>query len=268
MACCPAHDDRSPSLHVTEGKDGRALLHGHAGCPVEAVLEALGLGLPDLFPNRTAWRQRARKDPRHELLIVGVLGKHVPAPAQSCDGVDIPPDLPDAHRAVLDCLRDHAFFAPTCCPSQQLIAAQVGLTREYVNRVCRDLGALGLISWVRARRAGSRWEHNVYTLLVAWDRPHRARVMARIKAAKERMRRAVLLPVHTKRRDQYVRRTRGSSTASLPRRFTATRARNGPQNWSVVVGEVQLARNATSAGDFSLRCAERDPDEHVLRRRR
>lgn len=49
-ASCPAHDDKKPSLSVTEGNDGRVLLNCHAGCTIEAVVEAMGLGLPDLHP--------------------------------------------------------------------------------------------------------------------------------------------------------------------------------------------------------------------------
>ena len=40
MVRCPAHDDTSPSLHVTDG-DGRVLVHCHAGCAQDAVLDAL-----------------------------------------------------------------------------------------------------------------------------------------------------------------------------------------------------------------------------------
>ena len=36
-ACCPAHDDRNPSLSISAGSDGRALLKCHAGCTVDAV---------------------------------------------------------------------------------------------------------------------------------------------------------------------------------------------------------------------------------------
>jgi hypothetical protein len=43
---CPAHDDRTPSLSVTSGTDGRLLLYCHAGCTfleVRAALEKLGV---------------------------------------------------------------------------------------------------------------------------------------------------------------------------------------------------------------------------------
>jgi len=47
---CPAHQDRKASLSLTEGRDGKAVLHCHAGCPTQAVLAALRLDWPDLFP--------------------------------------------------------------------------------------------------------------------------------------------------------------------------------------------------------------------------
>ncbi|MCK4415294.1 MAG: hypothetical protein KAY32_17305 [Candidatus Eisenbacteria sp.] len=50
IAKCPAHDDHTPSLSISEGDDKRVLLHCHAGCSVEAVLSARGLKHSDLFP--------------------------------------------------------------------------------------------------------------------------------------------------------------------------------------------------------------------------
>ncbi|MDP3939374.1 MAG: toprim domain-containing protein, partial [Deltaproteobacteria bacterium] len=44
-ARCPAHDDRTPSLSVREGANGRPLFHCFAGCSWIAVRDALG-GLP------------------------------------------------------------------------------------------------------------------------------------------------------------------------------------------------------------------------------
>ncbi len=49
---CPAHDDRVPSLNISEGKDGRVLLLCRAGCSTDAVVAAAGLALADLFPPR------------------------------------------------------------------------------------------------------------------------------------------------------------------------------------------------------------------------
>jgi hypothetical protein len=51
-ALCPAHEDRKASLSVSEGKDGSVLVKCHAGCDTAAILSAIGLTLPDLFPPR------------------------------------------------------------------------------------------------------------------------------------------------------------------------------------------------------------------------
>lgn len=51
-ARCPAHDDRSPSLSMCEGGDGRVLLRCFAGCSAREIVTALGLGMRDLFPMR------------------------------------------------------------------------------------------------------------------------------------------------------------------------------------------------------------------------
>ena len=53
-ARCPAHDDRRSSLSVSTGADGRVLLKCHAGCDVDAVLEAVSLDRADLFESKAA----------------------------------------------------------------------------------------------------------------------------------------------------------------------------------------------------------------------
>lgn len=40
---CPAHDDHTPSLSVTEGNTGKVLLHCHAGCRYPSIIAALGI---------------------------------------------------------------------------------------------------------------------------------------------------------------------------------------------------------------------------------
>jgi len=49
MACCPAHDDKSPSLSIRHLHHGRILIYCFAGCGVGDVLAAIGLSLKDLF---------------------------------------------------------------------------------------------------------------------------------------------------------------------------------------------------------------------------
>lgn len=61
IAKCPAHDDRSPSLAIRYTDDGKTLLHCFAGCQPREVVEAIGLGLGDLFPKN---RSYSRPSPR------------------------------------------------------------------------------------------------------------------------------------------------------------------------------------------------------------
>ena len=49
MARCPAHDDGTPSLSVTDLAD-RVLIHCFSGCAPANITAAVGLSLADLFP--------------------------------------------------------------------------------------------------------------------------------------------------------------------------------------------------------------------------
>jgi hypothetical protein len=61
-AHCPAHEDKNPSLSISEGDAGRALVHCHAGCTPAAITAALGLTLKDLMPAKALPQsKRARK---------------------------------------------------------------------------------------------------------------------------------------------------------------------------------------------------------------
>lgn len=57
MARCPAHDDRSPSLSISETRDGRILVKCFAGCPQLAVIDALRA--------RGLWNGEAKEDPSY-----------------------------------------------------------------------------------------------------------------------------------------------------------------------------------------------------------
>jgi len=50
MACCPAHEDSTPSLSLKDTPDGRAILMKcHAGCTVDSICRALDITPADLF---------------------------------------------------------------------------------------------------------------------------------------------------------------------------------------------------------------------------
>jgi hypothetical protein len=70
VARCPAHEDRSPSLSITEGRDGRVLVHCFGGCRPEAILEAIGLTFADLKPTATPLSERAQLTRKREQYVV------------------------------------------------------------------------------------------------------------------------------------------------------------------------------------------------------
>lgn len=58
QARCPAHDDKRPSLSVSRGDDGRALLYCHKGCSYPDIMKALGLDQKYVFPYNSNGKQR------------------------------------------------------------------------------------------------------------------------------------------------------------------------------------------------------------------
>jgi hypothetical protein len=73
VARCPAHDDRGPSLAVRELDDGRTLAHCFAGCAVHEVVQAVGLSLSDLFPEKRSDEVYAIKGERRPFPAADVL---------------------------------------------------------------------------------------------------------------------------------------------------------------------------------------------------
>lgn len=65
MAKCPAHEDRTASLSIGTGLDGRVLLRCFAECSVHAIVSAVGVELRDLFPPRLVHSAGPSRPPRH-----------------------------------------------------------------------------------------------------------------------------------------------------------------------------------------------------------
>lgn len=64
LARCPAHDDRGPSLSITETTRGQVLVHCHAGCSPLDVITAVGLDWDSLFPPNDHYPARRSGAPK------------------------------------------------------------------------------------------------------------------------------------------------------------------------------------------------------------
>ena len=63
LACCPAHEDRNPSLSIRATDDGKVLIRCFTGCSAEEVVTAVGLTLSDLFPRRLSHHAKPERRP-------------------------------------------------------------------------------------------------------------------------------------------------------------------------------------------------------------
>jgi hypothetical protein len=70
QARCPAHQDRSPSLTITDTREGTILIRCWAGCRTADVLSAVGLSFKDLFagppPSPEALREATARQQAQE----------------------------------------------------------------------------------------------------------------------------------------------------------------------------------------------------------
>ena len=77
---CPAHEDKSASLGIKDGEEGRILLNCFAGCDVKSILDSVGLDWKDILPDNQLYQVEKHKfNPfavlkmiRDEVLIIGL----------------------------------------------------------------------------------------------------------------------------------------------------------------------------------------------------
>ncbi len=78
---CPAHDDKNPSFSFKVGVGGRVLLNCFAGCTAQQIVEAIGLKLQDLMPEKSGGTNRSTKRARsvrpHQAVSKGTESKAV-----------------------------------------------------------------------------------------------------------------------------------------------------------------------------------------------
>ena len=60
---CPVHEDKKASLTIT-GKNGKVLIHCHAGCETKDILDAVGLSFTDIGSERQedGWREKLERE--------------------------------------------------------------------------------------------------------------------------------------------------------------------------------------------------------------
>lgn len=79
-AKCPAHNDRNPSLSISEGDDGRALVkcHSNKGCTTERIVKAIDLTMRDLMPVDSVDVDRTpRSKPRSKVVSTSTPAKQL-----------------------------------------------------------------------------------------------------------------------------------------------------------------------------------------------
>lgn len=138
-ACCPAHEDRNPSLSISEADDGTVLLKCFAGCATEDVVAAMRLDMADLFP-----------------------AQHEP-PRQTSERKELP-----AHSTAQDAIRAYGLGEP----EQQWIytdasGTEVGRTLRWTTPAGKDIRPLVRVpnGWRLAAMARPRPLFNLPALL-------------------------------------------------------------------------------------------------------
>lgn len=71
-ACCPAHDDRSPSLAIKDD-GGRLLLHCFSGCQTIDVLGAIGLDFSDIMTEMAEGNFKKDRKPFYAMDILSII---------------------------------------------------------------------------------------------------------------------------------------------------------------------------------------------------
>ena len=109
---CPAHVDKSPSLSVAEGDDGKVLIHCFAGCDPELIAIAAGVKFSELFPEKLDRETPPKRRPpldaialilRHSSLELLMTARDFEAKSS-----ESPDQLRDLHKTIAkvdECLR-------------------------------------------------------------------------------------------------------------------------------------------------------------------
>lgn len=99
VACCPAHDDSSPSLAIRDAGD-KLLMRCYGGCTFPEIHEALGLTARDFFADSKAPKSGVPGVSRRQIvrdLAVELMTAYV-VTRDRAEGKDITPEDADRER--------------------------------------------------------------------------------------------------------------------------------------------------------------------------
>lgn len=103
IACCSAHDDKTPSLSIRETEDGVILLHCFSGCSASDIVGSVGLNLSDLFPKNISHHGKQERSPFNPRDVLRIMARESlvasVGAAQLAKGELISPE--DAERLML-----------------------------------------------------------------------------------------------------------------------------------------------------------------------
>lgn len=178
MAKCPGHGDRTASLSVRVGDDGRILLHCFSGCSFGEIARALAVEPRQLFPpSSEPWRPaRPRRDPEQAARdLFRRLGRLREAPAPE----RVRKELCLVRRLLLGGTAAFAELPPTfradafeTFPLRLVFLAMAELVKQGTPRrrfsplaLAREVERVGggvwrkdVFFWCRAAAGEARWE--------------------------------------------------------------------------------------------------------------
>jgi hypothetical protein len=129
-------------MSVSEGGDGRVLFNCFAGCDGEAVLEALGMDWPELFPGHTKNSNNGHRKEAEEIDWLGELKRlGVLSPAELLESVTdsicryVVVAQVQAWTLALYVLHTHAFEAAECSPYLAVLSPEKRCGKTLLLRV-------------------------------------------------------------------------------------------------------------------------------------
>lgn len=72
VACCPAHNDKNPSLYVTHAKSGKILYHCMSGCGQDEVIRSMGMSFADVGDGSQSVKPYKPKEPTVDDYVIEI----------------------------------------------------------------------------------------------------------------------------------------------------------------------------------------------------